>query len=65
MATPSKKTKPAFVLFTTRGEKAPLVEIGALWPNKSGNGFSGKIDLMALDGRILMFEYNDKPKSED
>jgi hypothetical protein len=69
MTNENKKTTetkaPALVAFHVResknGGKGYWTRIGAAWPNKDGEGFNVQIEVMPLDGRIVLR----KPKADE
>ena len=50
------KNRPAFALYSVRGdgEDASWSRIGAAWQHKDGDGFSIKLEMVPLSGRIVM-----------
>jgi hypothetical protein len=57
--------KPTLIAYTVKergeGQKAIWTRIGAAWPHGSGTGFTVQLDVLPLDGRIVLTE----PKAED
>ena len=60
-----KKAPPALVAFHVResknGGKSFWTRIGAAWSQKDGEGFNVQIDVMPLDGKIVLR----KPKADE
>jgi len=52
----TKSNKPTFILYSVKGDgdDANWSRIGAAWDHKDGGGFSFKLELLPLDGRIVM-----------
>jgi hypothetical protein len=57
--------KPTLIAYTVKergeGQKAIWTRIGAAWPDAGGTGFTVQLDVLPLDGRIVLTE----PKAED
>jgi hypothetical protein len=43
-----------------QGEKKFWTRIGAAWPTKSGDGFNIQLDVVPLDGRIVLLPASEK-----
>ena len=60
----SKPTHTAYVVIGPKegsDRKAQWIEVGAVWPHKSGNGFDVVIyDQVSVGGRIVCTERKDK-----
>lgn len=58
--------KPAFEAFAvregTKGKKSRFTKIGAMWPTKTGNGFTMDLHALPIDGKIILMP--PKPKDE-
>ena len=56
MTTETQTRQPTHRLYTVKGEgkNARWIEIGAAWANRDGEGFSIKLDVIPLDGHIVM-----------
>ena len=56
MTNPPTKSKPTYTLYAVEGkdEKSHWTRIGAAWAHRDGQGFSIKLDLVPLTGRIQM-----------
>jgi hypothetical protein len=58
------KNTPAYIAYHVRetaagehGEKRGVwTRVGAAWPNKDGKGFNVLLDVMPLDGRLILRE---------
>jgi hypothetical protein len=50
------KSKPTHTLYAVQGkdEKSHWTRIGAAWAHRDGQGFSIKLDVVPLSGRIQM-----------
>lgn len=67
MTTNSKPTLRAYVVPETkhRGIKPHWIEVGALWPQKNGNGFTLVIpEGISVSGRVVCVEPKAKPTGE-
>jgi hypothetical protein len=57
--------KPTLIAYTVKergeGQKAIWTQIGAAWPHGTGTGFTIQLDVLPLDGRVVLTE----PKAED
>lgn len=54
---------PTLIAYAAREgkDKTRFTRIGAAWPHKSGNGgFNIEIDIMPLNGRIVLFPADQK-----
>ena len=54
-ATASKK--PSYIAYHVRdreGAKSIFTRIGAAWPHKDGKGFNIQMEVVPLDGRIVL-----------
>ena len=60
--TDKPKNKPSYALFSVRGdgEDAQWSRIGAAWDHKDGDGFSIKLEMVPLNGRIVMRREKEK-----
>ena len=53
---------PTYILYHGRNTskdkdgKKIWTRIGAVWPNKDGRGFNGVLDVVPLDGRLILRE---------
>jgi hypothetical protein len=61
-----EKNVPAFVAFHVRENKDPngkgfWTRIGAAWPHEDGEGFNLQIDVLPIDGKIVLRT----PKADD
>lgn len=56
MSNPPTKSKPTHTLYAVEGkdEKSHWTRIGAAWVHRDGQGFSLKLDMIPLTGRIQM-----------
>lgn len=63
------KQKPSFDAFSVeeRGEnqKPFYRNIGAAWETKSKNGYNLKLNVLPLDGRVLLLPYSEKPPKDE
>jgi hypothetical protein len=58
------KNSPTYIAYhvkdTTAGEngdkRGVWTKVGAAWPNKDGKGFSVVLDVIPLDGRLMLRE---------
>jgi hypothetical protein len=57
--------KPTLIAYSVNergeGQKAIWTRIGATWPHGNGSGFTLQLDVLPLDGRIVLTE----PKDEE
>ena len=56
--------KPTLIAYSVRereGQKAIWTRIGAAWPHEDGEGFNVQIDVMPIDGKIVLRT----PKADD
>ena len=57
--------KPTLIAYSVKDrgqdQKAIWTRIGAAWPHGSGSGMSIQLDVLPIDGRIVLTE----PKAED
>lgn len=60
--TDKPKNQPSYALYSVRGDgdEASWSRIGAAWDHKDGDGFSIKLEMVPLNGRIVMR----RPKAE-
>lgn len=56
MSNPPIKSKPTHTLYAVEGkdDKSRWTAIGAAWAHRDGQGFSLKLDMIPLSGRIQM-----------
>ncbi len=56
MTIETQTRQPTHRLYTVKGEgkNARWIEIGAAWANRDGEGFSIRLDVVPLDGHIVM-----------
>lgn len=54
--TKTSKSKPTHTLYAVEGndDKSHWTRIGAAWAHRDGQGFSLKLDMIPLSGRIQM-----------
>jgi hypothetical protein len=54
--TDKPKNKPSYALYSVRGDgdDANWSRIGAAWDHRDGDGFSIKLEMVPLNGRIVM-----------
>jgi hypothetical protein len=52
--------KPTLIAYTVKeradGQTAIWTRIGAAWPHGSGSGFTIQLDVLPLDGRVVLTE---------
>jgi hypothetical protein len=60
--TEKAKSRPTHNAFMVEGEgkTAKWNEIGAMWPNKSGHGFTLILKAMPINGRVVILERDTK-----
>ena len=46
-------------------KKAWLTRIGAAWPHKEGNGLNITLQALPINGRLVLFEYDEEDHKED
>lgn len=56
---------PAFLAWhvTQRGEKSFWNKVGAAWPHKDGQGFTIQLEVVPINGRIVLRHPIDDPVS--
>ncbi len=52
----SKPNTPAFQAWhvTNKGDKGFWTKVGAAWPHRDGKGLSLQLDIMPMNGRIVL-----------
>lgn len=57
-------SKPAYIAYSVKekkqNEKAYFHKIGAMWPNKKGDGFNLILDSLPMDGEITLLPPKDE-----
>lgn len=63
MTTENTNRQPTHRLYSVKGEgkNSRWIEIGAAWANRDGEGYSIKLDVVPMDGHIVMRA----PKAKD
>lgn len=58
--------RPSHVAWLVEGEgdKSTWTEIGAMWPNKDGQGFQLNLKAIPLSGRLTLRVWTEKPKQD-
>lgn len=63
--TPTPSAPTHIVWFVPERDHAPWQRLGAMWPTKSGKGFSMTLDLMPVaPGKIVVLPNEPKAKAE-
>lgn len=56
-------SKPAYIAYTVKdkkdGKKSFFHKVGAMWPNKKGDGFNLILDSLPLGAEIVLLPPND------
>jgi hypothetical protein len=66
----SEPKAPAFQAWhvTDNGDKGFWTKVGAAWPHRDGKGLSLQLDVLPMNGRIVLRQplpKNDDPKTDD
>ena len=61
--TDTTKNRPSHRLFnvTGDGDNARWTDIGVAWPTKDGKGFTLALNVVPLNGRVVMWINEEKP----
>jgi len=59
---PAPGKSPTLIAYAAREgkDKTRFTRIGAAWPHKVGNGFNIQIEIVPLNGRIVLFPADQK-----